>query len=364
MHDRDPHDTLVDYNRCGVPLIEIVSEPDIRSAREAYLYLQKIRQLVRYLGISDGNMEEGSLRCDANVSVRPRGRRQLGTKTEVKNMNSFRNVERALEYEIDRQIKRRELGESIAQETLLWDADRGETRSMRSKEEAHDYRYFPDPDLVEVAIDEAMLEAVRSSLPEMPDTRRRRFEEEMGLPAYDASVLTEERAVADYFEETLSALFKRTKGGNTQAQAKEVSNFVMTDVMRILNERGIGVDAFPITADRLAQLVYLRMEDQVNSSAAQEVFEAMLEETDKSAGKIAEERNLIQVSDKGTIEPVVSRVLDENTEQVQTYLDGKDGLFGYFIGQVMRSFEGSPDPQVVRELIREKLEARREQANN
>jgi len=209
-----------------------------------------------------------------------------------------------------------------------------------------------------------MLEAVRSSLPEMPDTRRRRFEEEMGLPAYDASVLTEERAVADYFEETLSALFKRTKGGNTQAQAKEVSNFVMTDVMRILNERGIGVDAFPITADRLAQLVYLRMEDQVNSSAAQEVFEAMLEETDKSAGKIAEERNLIQVSDKRTIEPVVSRVLDENTEQVQTYLDGKDGLFGYFIGQVMRSFEGSPDPQVVRELIREKLEARREQANN
>ena len=364
MHDRDPHDTLIDYNRCGVPLIEIVSEPDIRSAREAYLYLQKIRQLVRYLGISDGNMEEGSLRCDANVSVRPRGRRELGTKTEVKNMNSFRNVERALDYEIDRQIKRRELGQSIKQETLLWDADRGETRPMRSKEEAHDYRYFPDPDLVEVAIDEEMRAAVRADLPEMPDARRRRFEEEMGLPAYDASVLTEERVVADYFEETLSALFKRTKGGNTQAQAKEVSNFVMTDVMRVLNERDIGVDAFPITAERLAQLVYLRMEDKVNSSAAQEVFEAMLDEADKSAGKIAEERNLIQVSDKGTIEPIVNRVLNENEEQVRTYLSGKDGLFGYFIGQVMRSFEGSPDPKIVRELLQNKLEARREQANN
>jgi aspartyl-tRNA(Asn)/glutamyl-tRNA(Gln) amidotransferase subunit B len=363
MHDRDPHDTLIDYNRCGVPLIEIVSEPDIRSAREAYLYLQKIRQLVRYLGISDGNMEEGSLRCDANVSVRPRGRRAFGTKTEVKNMNSFRNVERALEYEIDRQIKRRELGDSIAQETLLWDADQGETRSMRSKEAAHDYRYFPDPDLVEVVVDDAMLQSVRASLPEMPDVRRRRFEEEMGLPAYDASVLTEERAVADYYEAALSALFKRTKGGNTQAQAKEVSNFVMTDVMRVLNERDMGLDDFPITPERLAQLVYLRMEDKVSSSAAQEVFAAMLEETDQSAGKIAEERNLIQVSDKGTIAPVVERVLSDNEEQVQTYLDGKEGLFGYFIGQVMRSFDGAPDPNVVRELLREKLEARREQAS-
>jgi len=204
---------------------------------------------------------------------------------------------------------------------------------------------------------------VRASLPEMPDVRRRRFEEEMGLPAYDASVLTEERAVADYYEAALSALFKRTKGGNTQAQAKEVSNFVMTDVMRVLNERDMGLDDFPITPERLAQLVYLRMEDKVSSSAAQEVFAAMLEETDKSAGKIAEERNLIQVSDKGTIAPVVDRVLSENEEQVQTYLDGKEGLFGYFIGQVMRSFDGAPDPNAVRELLREKLKARREQAS-
>jgi len=347
-----------------VPLIEIVSEPDLRSAHEAYLYLQKIRQLVRYLGISDGNMEEGSLRCDANVSIRPRGRRELGTKTEVKNMNSFRNVERALEYEIDRQIKRLELGQSIEQETLLWDADRGETRSMRSKEEAHDYRYFPDPDLVEVVVDEDRLDAVRADLPEMPDARRRRFEEEMGLPPYDADVLTEERAVADYFEESLSALFKRTKGGNTKAQAKEVSNFVMTDVMRVLNERALTIGDLAVTPERLAQLVYLRMEDRVSSSAAQDVFEAMLDEPGKSAGKIAEERNLIQVSDKGAIAPVVDRVLDENEGQVETYLSGKDGLFGYFIGQVMRSFDGSPDPQVVRDLLKERLDARREKANS
>jgi aspartyl-tRNA(Asn)/glutamyl-tRNA(Gln) amidotransferase subunit B len=364
MHDRDPHDTLIDYNRCGVPLIEIVSEPDLRSAREAYLYLQKVRQLVRYLGISDGNMEEGSLRCDANVSIRPRGRRELGMKTEVKNMNSFRNVERALEYEIDRQIKRLELGQSIQQETLLWDADRGETRPMRSKEEAHDYRYFPDPDLVEVEVDEAMIDAIRADLPEMPDARRRRFEEEMGLPPYDASVLTEERAVADYFEEALSALFKRTKGGNTKAQAKEVSNFVMTEVMRVLNEQDISIDDLAVTPERLAQLVYLRMDDKVSSSAAQEVFEAMLDDAEKSAGKIAEERNLIQVSDKDSIAPVVDRVLDENEDQVETYLSGKDGLFGYFIGQVMRSFDGSPDPQVVRELLKERLDARRKQASS
>ena len=364
MHDRDPHDSLIDYNRCGVPLIEIVSEPDLRSAREAYLYMQKIRQLVRYLGISDGNMEEGSLRCDANVSIRPRGRRELGTKTEVKNMNSFRNVERALEYEIDRQIKRIELGQSVEQQTLLWDADRGETRPMRSKEEAHDYRYFPDPDLVEVVVDEAMLESVRADLPEMPDARRRRFEEEMGLPPYDADVLTEERAVADYFEESLSALFKRTKGGNTKAQAKEVSNFVMTDVMRVLNEQDLTIRDLAVTPERLAQVVYLRMEDKVSSSAAQKVFEAMLDDTDNSAGKIAEERNLIQVSDKGSIAPVVDRVLDDNEDQVDTYLSGKDGLFGYFVGQVMRRFDGSPDPQVVRELLKERLDARREQARS
>ena len=359
LHHRDPSDSLMDYNRCGVPLIEIVSEPDLRSPREAYLYLKKIRQLVRYLGISDGNMEEGSLRCDANVSVRPRGRRDFGTKTEVKNMNSFRNVECALDYEIGRQVRALERGDDIEQQTLLWDADQGETRPMRSKEEAHDYRYFPDPDLVEVVIEDEQIEAVREELPEMPDARRDRFVEEMGLPTYDASVLTEERAVADYFEDTLTALFKRTKGGDTREQAKEVSNFVMTEVMRVLNERNLEVADLAVTPERLAQLVYLRLQDKVSSSGAQEVFEVMIDETDKSAGKIADERDLIQVSDKSAIAPVVDRVLDDNPEQVETYLGGKEGLLGYFIGQVMQNFDGSPDPQLVRSLLQEKLQARR-----
>ncbi len=359
LHHPDPHDTLVDYNRCGVPLIEIVSEPDMRSPHEAYLYVQKLRQLVRYLGISDGNMEEGSLRCDANVSVRPRGRQTFGTKTEVKNLNSFRHVEEALDYEIDRQIKRLEQGKSIRQQTMLWDAGERQTRPMRSKEEAHDYRYFPDPDLVEVEIDDAWIDAVRADLPELPDERQERFMEEMGLPAYDATVLTEERAVADYFEEALAALFKRTKGGNTQAQAKEVSNFVMTEVLRVLNDRDWTIEELPIGPERLAQLVFLRLENKVNSSAAQEVFEAMLEDTESSAGKIADERNLMQVSDRDTLEPVVQSVLDKNEDQVETYLNGKEGLLGFFIGQVMRNFDGSPDPQVVRSLLKEKLNARR-----
>ncbi len=358
LHDQDPHDTLLDYNRCGVPLIEIVSEPDIRSPREAYLYMQKIRQIVRYLGICDGNMEEGSLRCDANVSIRLRGRNALGTKTEVKNMNSFRNVERALEYEIARQIKLVEGGGAVVQQTLLWDADRMETRSMRSKEEAHDYRYFPDPDLVPVAVTDEVLERVRSELPEMPELRSARFQDEWGLPAYDARLLTEERELADYFEETLTALFKRTGGGNTHAQAKAVSNVVMTDVLRTVNEKSITLDELHVDAGRLAHLVHLRLEDEVSSTAAQEIFEAMLE-TDDSPEAIAKQKNLVQVSDEGALAPFVEKVIDEHPDQVKTYLDGKQGLIGYFIGQVMQRFEGSPDPKLVRRLLSERLEARR-----
>lgn len=360
LHHRDPSDSLIDYNRCGVPLLEIVSEPDLRSPREAYLYLRKIRQLVRYLDISDGNMEEGSLRCDANVSVRPRGRRDFGTKTEVKNMNSFSHVQDALEYEVGRQIRALERGNDIKQQTLLWDADQRETRPMRSKEEAHDYRYFPDPDLVEVVIDEETLDSVRENLPEMPDERRDRFVEEMGLPAYDAEVLTEERPIADYFEETLTALFKRTKGGDTREQAKEVANFVMNDVRNVLNERDTTIEELAVTPERLAQIIYLRLQDKVSSSGAQNVFQIMLDETEKSAGKIADERDLIQVSDKSAIEPVVDQVLDENPGKVDTYLDGKEGLLGYFIGQVMQNFDGSPDPQLVRSMLKEKLDAQRE----
>jgi len=362
MHDPDGS-TRLDFNRCGVPLLELVTEPDLRSPREAYLFLQRLRQLVRYLGISDGNMEEGSLRCDANVSVRPRGRETFGTRTELKNMNSMRHVEQALDYEIMRQIAATERGESITQQTLLWDVDSGTTRPMRSKEEAHDYRYLPDPDLVEVTIKDEMIERVRENLPELPRARRRRFVEEVGLPPYDAGVLTEERVVADYFEETLRHLYKRTKGGDTHAQAKMVSNFVMTEVMRVLNERDLNIDELGVGPERLAQLVFLRLQDKVSSNGAQEVFEAMLEQPDKSAGRIADERDLIQVSDRSAIEPVVVDVIDDHPDKVNTYLGGKEGLLGFFIGQVMQRFDGSPDPELVRSLLREKLDARREEAN-
>jgi len=358
IHDADQ--TRLDFNRCGVPLLEMVTEPDLRSPREAYLFLNRLRQLVRYLGISDGNMEEGSLRCDANVSVRPRGREQFGTRTELKNMNSMRHVEQALDYEIARQAAALEKGQSVTQQTLLWDPDAGTTRPMRSKEEAHDYRYMPDPDLVEVVVDDEQIEAVRADLPELPRERRRRFIEEVGLPPYDARVLTEERPVADYFEAALDQLFKRTKGGDTDAQAKLVSNLVMSEVLRVLNERSIAVDDLPVEPERLAQLAFLRVQDKVSSNGAQEIFEAMMEQREASAGKIADERDLIQVSDRGAIVPVVEEVLDDNPEQVETYLDGKDGLLGFFIGQVRRTFDGSPDPEVIQDVLREKLEARRQ----
>jgi aspartyl-tRNA(Asn)/glutamyl-tRNA(Gln) amidotransferase subunit B len=354
--------TRLDFNRCGVPLLELVTEPDLRTPREAYLFLKRLRQLVRYLGISDGNMEEGSLRCDANVSVRPRGRESFGTRTELKNMNSMSHVEQALEYEISRQIAARERGEDVVQQTLLWDPDAGTTRPMRTKEEAHDYRYVPDPDLVEVEIDDEMIEDVRADLPELPRSRRRRFVEEVGLPPYDARVLTEERAVADYFEAALDQLYKRTKGGDTDAQAKLVSNLVMTEVLRVLNENAISIDECPVEPERLAQLAYLRVQDKVSSNGAQEIFEVMLESPDASAGKIADERDLIQVSDPSAIEPVIESVLDDHPDQVNTYLDGKEGLLGFFIGQVMQQFDGSPDPELVRKILREKLQARSETA--
>ena len=358
----DDNQTRLDFNRCGVPLLELVTEPDLRTPREAYLFLKRLRQLVRYLGISDGNMEEGSLRCDANVSVRKRGREQFGTRTELKNMNSMRHVERALDYEIARQTAARERGDDVTQQTLLWDPDAGVTRPMRSKEEAHDYRYMPDPDLVEVRVDEDQIAEVRADLPELPRARRQRFIDEVGLPPYDARVLTEERAVADYFEAALDQLFKRTKGGDTDAQAKLVSNLVMSEVMRVLNEESIEIDDLPVGPERLAQLAFLRVQEKISSNGAQEIFDAMLEATDASAGKIADERDLIQVSDTDAIAPVVEAVLDDNPDQVNTYLDGKEGLLGFFIGQVRQEFEGSPDPQVIRDLLREKLDARRQAA--
>ncbi len=347
IHDQDPYDSLIDYNRSSVALIEIVSEPDIRSAREAYRYLQKIRQIVRYLGICDGNMDEGSLRCDANVSIRPVGQEAFGTRTEVKNMNSIRNVERAIEYEIERQTQVLESGGTVDQVTLLWDANKLETREMRSKEGAHDYRYFPDPDLVTVVVDEAMLAHIRSGLPELPAVRRARYTSELGLPDYDAGVLTEERELSDFFEATLAAAGPE--------HAKAVSNVVMSDVMKTMNERSVGIADLGISSEQLAELVVLRADDGVSSTGAQALFEMMLT-SDESPRTLAEANDLLQVSDTGALAPLVDTIIEENAGKVAAYRSGKKGLIGFFMGQVMQRFDGSPDPRIVRELLTDRLD--------
>lgn len=345
IHDQDPYNTLIDLNRAGTPLIEIVSEPDIRTPQEAYAYLTRIKQIVQYLEICDGNMEEGSLRCDANVSIRPKGQKELNTRTELKNMNSFRNVERALEYEIKRQIRLVERGGAVVQQTLLWDANDMKTRQMRTKEEAHDYRYFPEPDLPPVMVTDAMLNDIQAELPEMPDVRQQRFVDEFNMSEEDARNLTDDRYLADYFEEVVE------KVGNP----KPVSNVVLTEVLRVLNDRSIGIGEFPISTDRLAGLIQIREDDKINSSAMTEIFNEMLKQ-DKQAENLAEELNLLQVSDDSFIEPIVDGVIDEHPDEVERYKDGKKGLVGFFIGQVMQRSQGKANPQLVREMITKKLE--------
>ncbi len=355
IHDRAARRTLVDHNRCGVPLVEVVTDPDLRAPHEAARFLHTMRQLVRYLGISDGNMEEGSLRCDANVSVRPRGRAELGARVELKNLNSFRHVEHALEHEVTRQIAARERGAAVAPETRSWDADARRTHVLRAKETARDYRYLPDPDLPPVPVDGGQLAALRRALPEMPAQRRARFVEEVGLPAYDAGVLTEDRAVADYFEAAVDALYKRTKGGNTRAQAKAVSNVIMSHVLRALGERADrSMDDFPVEADRLAALIHLRLDDEVGSSAAHDIFVRMLED-DRPPRAIADARNLRQVDSREALTPVVEHVLARHDKNVHRYRSGKKSLMRFFIGEVMSSFDGSPDPKLVRSLLEERL---------
>ena len=346
IHDQDPFNTLIDLNRAGVPLIEIVSEPDIRTPKEAYEYLKRIKQIVQYLEICDGNMEEGSLRCDANVSVRPKGQEEFGTRTELKNMNSFRNVERAIQYEIDRQIELIESGGKVVQQTLLWDADKMKTRLMRTKEEAHDYRYFPEPDIPPVVVTDEMLNEIKADLPEMPDVRKQRFVEEFNMSTDDAQTLTEDRYLADYYEKVLSYA----------NSPKTVANLILTEVLRTLNNRSISIGEFPISAERLAGLVELRENDKINSSAMTEIFDAMLE-NEKSAEDLAEEMNLVQVSDSGFIEPIVDEVIEDHPDEVERYRDGKKGLIGFFIGQVMQRSQGKANPELVRELISERLDA-------
>jgi aspartyl-tRNA(Asn)/glutamyl-tRNA(Gln) amidotransferase subunit B len=352
IHDQGP-DTLVDVNRCGVPLIEIVSEPDIRSPQEAYAYLTRIHQLVTYLGICDGNMEEGSLRCDANVSVRPKGQSAFGTKTEVKNMNSFRNVERALTFEIGRQIQLIEDGGRVVQETLLWDADKSFATPMRSKEEAHDYRYFPDPDLVPVLVDEAWIARSRASLPELPEPRRDRFMNALGLPRYDADILTTTKPVADYFESVLGELSQKT-GKSAPGDAKTVSNWVMTDVLRVVGEKKIAVSEFPVEPARLAALIAMIGAGTLSVTIARQVFELMLGSKDFPEQIVIRE-GMAQVSDTSTIERAVDDMLAANESQVVKYLAGNEKIFGFFVGETMKRLKGKGNPAMINSLLRDKL---------
>ena len=353
IHDRSPTATLLDYNRAGIPLAELVTEPDIRTPRQAQRFMRYMRQLVRYLGISDGNMQEGSLRCDANISIRPPGSTRLGVKTEIKNMNSFRHVEAALEHEYSRQVACLKAGDKIVQETLLWDPDRQETRSMRSKEDSHDYRYFRDPDLPPLVVNDNWLAAIRQSLPELPGEKAVRYQTDYGLPDYDASVLTEERDLAEYFENVIEEL--KSVGSLDSESAKHAANFVMTDVRRYANEHDVSFDDFPVAAEQLAGLVALRSTSQISSTAAQSVFETMVE-SNMTAEEIVREQNLLSVSSKDLLIPVIRRIIADHPKQREQYLSGKKTIIGFFIGNVMRSFDGSPDPQAVRRLLESELQ--------
>ena len=340
--------TYLDYNRSGVPLIEIVTEPDLRSAPDAAEFFSRLRAILVWLGVNDGNMEEGSLRCDANVSVRKAGTAALGTKTEVKNLNSFRFVQKALEYEIGRQIGRLEDGGRIVQETRLWDAAAGVTVSMRSKEEAHDYRYFPEPDLPPLSVSEARVAAIRVEMPELPEARRRRFVAAYALPEYDAGQLTEARALGDYFEDAVRA----------GAAPKAASNWMMGELARALKEAAIDVARSPVTADRLAGLLALIENQTISGAIAKGVFEKMFA-SGRSAGDIVAAEGLTQIHDETEIVALIDEVLGRNMDAVAQYRAGKAATFGYLVGQVMKAAGGKANPKRVNELLRRELETAR-----
>src|SRR5687767_5944431 len=336
--------TGVDLNRAGTPLLEIVSEPDMRSAREAIAYMKKVHTLVRYLEICDGNMQEGSFRCDANVSVRPKGAREYGTRCEIKNLNSFRFVERAINHEVERQVELIEGGGQVVQETRLYDPDRDETRSMRSKEEANDYRYFPDPDLLPLVLDDAFIDDVRAGLPELPDAKAARFAREHGLSEYDAGVLTASRELAAYFEEVAAGA----------GSPKLAANWVMGDLSGFLNRDGLEIGASPVTAAALAGMLKRIVDGTVSGKLAKDVFEAMWTER-KPADAIIEAKGLRQITDTSAIEQAIARVLAENPGQLSDYRAGKEKLFGFFVGQVMKATAGKANPAQLNELLKKML---------
>ena len=348
LHEEFPDQTGIDLNRAGTPLLEIVSEPDMRSAKEAVAYARKIHQIVTYIGICDGNMQEGSFRCDANVSIRPMGEEKLGTRTELKNINSFRFLEKAINYEIERQIDVIEDGGKIVQETRLYDANKDETRSMRSKEEANDYRYFPDPDLLPVEIDDTFIRQVTADMPELPDVRRERFESEYGLPAYDANVLTSSRVNADFFETVAKAC----------GDAKLAANWVMGDFAAALNKADLEIEQSPVNADALAGLLSRITDNTISGKIAKQVFEAMWA-GEGSADEVIEAKGLKQITDTGAIEALVDEVLAANPEQVENYKnaepDKRPKMIGFFVGQIMKKSQGKANPQQVNQLLADKL---------
>jgi aspartyl-tRNA(Asn)/glutamyl-tRNA(Gln) amidotransferase subunit B len=344
-HDPDRPLSMVDFNRTGIPLIEIVSEPDMGSPEEAGAYLRQLRSIVRYIGICDGNMEEGSFRCDANVSIKPKGSETFGIRTELKNLNSFKHVENALHFEINRQKDVLKDGGRVVQETRLWNPDKNRTTSMRSKEEAPDYRYFPDPDLLPLAIDDEWIAAVQKTLPELPEQKKQRFIDEYMLPVYDAEVLTSSRELADYFEECLA----------TFPNPKQVGNWVMGSLLGLLNAVGKSIDESPIAAGDLARLLKLIDEGVISGKIAKTVFEEMAQ-SGRPPSAIVEEKGLVQVTDEAAIEAVVLKVLGQCDQEVQDYKAGKTKLFSFFVGQVMKATKGKANPKIVNEILKAKLQ--------
>ena len=339
--------SLVDYNRAGIPLLEIVTEPDMRSAEEAYRYLLKLRTLLRYLGVSTADMEKGAMRCEANVSVRPVGSEKLGTKVEVKNLNSFRSVRQALEYEIKRQIETLESGGRVVQVTMGWDAARNRTVVQRSKEQAHDYRYFPEPDLPPLHVSREWVEEISKRLPELLDAKRERFVREYGLDAKSAGVLVEDRSVADYFEAVVAAAEK--------VQPSQVANWVSGELFHLLNESGKSIDDQPVTPQALAELLSLIDSGTINLNTGKSVLKKMFE-TGQSAKEIVEREGLAQVRDEAALLSIVRKVIAENPKEVQKYREGKQSLIGWFVGQVMRETRGKADPKLLRELFQRELQ--------
>lgn len=336
--------TLINLNRAGVPLLEIVSAPDMRTPAEAAEYARTVRKILRYLKVCDGNLEEGSMRCDCNVSVRKKGEKKLGTKVELKNINSFRFVEKAIEYEIQRQIECKESNEPIVQETRLYDSTKNRTFSMRSKEEAHDYRYFPDPDLLPVRVEKQLLERIKAELPELPLARAQRFQAGFGLPAYDAFVLTAEKELADYFERVASV----------SKNPKAASNWVMVELLREMNEAKLDVDKSPISAEHLGELIAMIDSKEISGKMAKDVFSEMWK-TSKPPKEIVKAKGMAQITDDSAIEKIVSEVMAQNAQAVVDYRSGKTKLFGFFVGQVMKASKGQANPEIVNRILLEKL---------